>query len=101
MWYENELALARGAERRDLLRELLRRDRWYDLVLFDGGEYASEREFHLLEPYVSGYVVLDDTNPVRSIKNAANREWLAWSPDWEIVADEPDDRCGWCVAKRR
>jgi hypothetical protein len=101
MWYEQELAMARSADRTDLLRELLKRDRWYDLALFDGGEYVSESEFHLMEPFVHGYIVLDDTNPLRSIKNAANREWLYWSPDWEILVDEPDDRCGWCAAKRR
>lgn len=101
MWYERDLALARAAERTDLLREALERDVWYDLVLLDGGEYSSEVEFHLLEPHVNGYIVLDDTNPAHAIKNVANREWLYWSPDWEVVVDEPDDRCGWCVAKRR
>lgn len=101
MWYDRDLGLARSAKRTDLLRELLASDRWYDLVLFDGGEYSSEAEFHLLEPHVRGYVVLDDTNPVHAIKNVANREWLHWSADWDVVVDEPDERCGWCVAKRR
>lgn len=100
-WYEQELAKARSAERTDLLRELVKRDGWYDLALLDGGEYSSDLEFHVLEPNVRGYFVLDDTNPERSIKNAAAREWLYWSPDWEVVRDEPDDRCGWCVAERR
>lgn len=99
-WYERELGLARAAERTDTLRDVVRRDGWYDLAFLDGGEYASEVEFHRLVPHVRAYLVLDDTNPERSIKNAANREWLAWSPDWELIADEPDDRCGWCVAKR-
>lgn len=100
-WYEREISLARTAEDTDLLRQLLARDHWYDLALLDGGEYASEVEFHRLEPHVRNYIVLDDTNPVRSIKNAANREWLIWSPDWDVVVDEAEDRCGWCVAKRR
>ncbi|HEY3318450.1 MAG TPA: hypothetical protein VGK50_08515 [Coriobacteriia bacterium] len=101
MWYERELGLALSAERTDVLRQALECDHWYDLVLFDGGEYSAELEFHLLEPNIRGYAVLDDTNPVRSIKNAANREWLIRSPDWDLVVDEPEDRCGWCVAKRR
>lgn len=101
MWYDQELAKARAAERRDVLRELLARERWFDLALLDGGEYASDAEFHVVEPFVGGWIVLDDTNPERSIKNAENREWLDWSPDWELVVDEPDDRCGWCVARRR
>lgn len=100
-WYEHELELARSAERTNVLDDLLSRDHWYDMVLLDGGEYSAEAEFHRLEPHVRNYVVLDDTNPRRSIKNAANREWLLWSPDWDVVIDEPDDRCGWCVGKRR
>lgn len=101
MWYDMEMELARSAEQRGLLRSLMARERWFDLVFLDGGEYSSETEFHMLEPHIHGYVVLDDTNPVRSIKNGPAREWLHWSPDWEVVADELDDRCGWCVAKRR
>jgi hypothetical protein len=100
-WYDRELAMARSSNRTEVLRELVKRDSWYDLVLFDGGEYAAEAEFHLMEPHVHGYIVLDDTNPVRTIKNVANREWLYWSPDWDVIIDEQDDRCGWCVAKRR
>jgi hypothetical protein len=46
-------------------------------------------------------IVLDDTNPRRSIKNAENRRYVLDSPKWEVLVDAEDDRCGWLAAKRR
>lgn len=101
MWYEREVGLARAAKRVDVLRDLIAQGRRFDMVLFDGGEYASSAEFQLLEPVIDGFAVFDDTNVRMSIKNAENRERVADSDAWQVVRDEPDDRCGWTVAKRR
>jgi len=100
-WYAREIELASTAPRQDLLRGMLADGARFDLVLFDGGEYASSAEFELLEPAIDGWVVLDDTNPRMSIKNAENRRRVFASPLWEVVVDAQDDRCGWTAAKRR
>lgn len=100
-WYDAELHLAASAPRRDLLRDMLAQGARFDLVLLDGGEFSSSAELELLEPAIDGWLVLDDTNPVRSIKNAENRERVLASSDWEVLVDEQDDRCGWLAAKRR
>jgi hypothetical protein len=100
-WYERELEMARGAERKNVLKDLVARDGWYDLVFLDGGEFTSDAEFRLLQPHVGRWIVLDDTNPVRSIKNADNRERLMLSPEWDVIIDDQEDRCGWTVAERR
>lgn len=100
-WYRRERALADDARRAGVLRDLvLGQRRRFDMVLFDGGEFASTQEFDLLEPYIDGWAVFDDTNVRMSIKNAENHERVLASPDWEVVRDEPDDRCGWTVARR-
>ena len=48
----------------------------FDLVFLDGGTFASSLDLGRLMPLTTGWIVLDDTNPSRSIKNAANRERL-------------------------
>jgi predicted O-methyltransferase YrrM len=100
-WYERDLERARTAARTEVLRGLIKRDGWYDLVFLDGGDFTSEAEFRLVQPYIRQWLVLDDTNPRMSIKNARNRDRVVLNPEWEVVEDHPDDRCGWLVARRR
>jgi predicted O-methyltransferase YrrM len=100
-WYERELEMARKAERTNVLKDLVARDGWYDLVFLDGGEFTSDAEFRRIQPHVRRWLVMDDTNPVRSIKNAENRERVLLSPEWDVLVDDLDDRCGWLVAERR
>lgn len=100
-WYEDELAHAWLAPQHSVLERLVQQEGPFDLVLFDGGEFASDHEFELLEPHVSGYVVMDDTNHERCIKNAQSRQRVLASADWDVVADEIDQRNGWLAARRR
>ncbi|RJQ55389.1 MAG: hypothetical protein C4521_02400 [Actinobacteria bacterium] len=99
-WYDQELELARRAPRDRILHELTAGGEGFDLAVFDGGEFISRAEFLYLEPYLTGYVVLDDTNGRRAIKNVLNREYLLRDPSWEVLRDEQDDRNGWLVARR-
>lgn len=99
-WFEEEMELARAAKRTDIARDLARAEGRFDLVLLDGGEFASNVEFRVLEPYMHGWVFMDDTNGRRCIKNALAREWLFADPAWEVVRDEPSQRNGWIAARK-
>lgn len=69
-----------------------------DLLLIDGGEFGASQEFRLLAPR-SKYIALDDT---MSFKNVWNRSAIVTDRDtYEILADVPDDRNGFMIAKRR
>jgi hypothetical protein len=100
-WYDEEVAYARTVRRRRVLQDVISAEAPFDLVLLDGGEFLSNAEFYLVEPFVNGWLVLDDTNGAQCIKNAEARERLLMSPEWEIIVDEPDDRNGWMMARRR
>jgi hypothetical protein len=100
-WYAEEHEMARCAERVNVLKDIVEREGHVDLAFIDGGEFTSASEFLFLEPHIRRYVVLDDTSAARSIKNAAAREWLRSSRDWEIVRDELGQGNGWLAACRR
>lgn len=99
-WYLDELEAAGRAPRQGVLHDLAARGTGFDLVMLDGGEFLSDAEFRFLEPHISGYVVVDDTNPERCIKNAWTREHVLGSPEWEVLADETGERNGWLAARR-
>jgi hypothetical protein len=99
-WYDEELEMARGASRVDVLRDIVAAVGHVDLAFLDGGEFTTFAEFVFLEPHTSRYMVLDDTNRTQSIKSAQARDWLASSPEWEVTQDEAHDRNGWLVARR-
>lgn len=70
---------------------------WYhiDLLFLDGSPKESPLEFDALAP-VSVTIALDDT---MGRKNTKNRDKLIeWG--WKFLYDEPNDRNGWCIAKR-
>ncbi|MGV8083747.1 MAG: hypothetical protein AB2L09_08985 [Coriobacteriia bacterium] len=99
-WYDDEIEHAWKAPRTSLVEQLIAEVGEFDLVLLDGGDFASTREFELLEPHITCYVFMDDTNAARCIKNAQNREHILASPDWEVLVDALDQRYGWMAAKR-
>jgi hypothetical protein len=99
-WYHEERALAQRAERDFVLRDLLEQVGGFDLVLLDGGEFLSGHEFTLLEPHIRHYVVMDDTNGVRCIKNAEPRDRILASSEWQVIVDALDERNGWLAARR-
>lgn len=99
-WYDDEVAHVRLAPRHNLVQALVARHGTFDLALLDGGEFASDREFELLEDSISHFVVMDDTNGERCIKNAATRDYLLDSPDWRVIVDAIDERNGWLAAER-
>jgi hypothetical protein len=98
--YNDEIVSAWAAPRHGLLSRLIREVGSFDLVLLDGGEFASGLEFELLEPHIAGYVFMDDTNHERCIKNALPRQQVVQSSGWRVVADELGQRYGWLAAKR-
>jgi hypothetical protein len=99
-WYTNELELARIAPEKMVLKRIVDQAGNLDLVFLDGGEFTSDAEFEYLEPHISGFIVLDDTNPLGSIKNSASRIRILESPCWDVVSDELYDRAGWMVARK-
>lgn len=99
-WYEEERELAALAEDERILRRLLDGVEAFDLVLLDGGEFLSEAEFDVLEPHIRHYVVMDDTNGERCIKNARPRERILADDRWEVLVDALDERNGWLAARR-
>lgn len=66
-----------------------------DMLMLDGGEWTSEAEMEVLVDRCN-IIVLDDTNPSKSVKNAKNRELLI-QRGWRIIADEPDHRNGYAA----
>lgn len=99
-WYAQELDAAKNAPEQLVLNRLVNTEGRFDLVLLDGGEFTSHSEFEFLEPFIDGYIVLDDTNPVGSIKSAASRTHILASRDWTVLHDEFNDRFGWLVARK-
>lgn len=99
-WYDDELMHALEAPSHSLVETLADRHGPFDLVVLDGGEFASDREFELLEPHIRGYVVMDDTNGERCIKNSLSRDRVLASPEWLVISDEPNERNGWLAARR-
>lgn len=67
-----------------------------DLLILDGGEFSTRKEFALLKDR-SDYIFLDDT---ACRKNRMNREDLLFSTEFEIVEDHPEDRNGWSLFRR-
>jgi len=98
-WYLDEIEHAREAPEHGMVEQLIAEQGPFDLVLLDGGEFASDREFELLEPYIRRYVVMDDTNAERCIKNARSRDRIVNSPHWDVLVDALDERNGWLAAR--
>lgn len=71
-----------------------------DLLVLDGGEFTSEGDFKMLNDQAR-VIALDDTNPAVTVKNVRNRLYLLNNPDWDVLHDNPEDRHGWFVARRR
>lgn len=89
-WLASDLAALESAP--DVLRSVPEE---INLLVLDGGEFASYSEFLRLESRLNGFVVLDDTK-VR--KNKLTEAWLESSNRWiEIVRGA--DRNGWSVWK--
>jgi hypothetical protein len=99
-WYEDEIEHANRAARHSLVESMIEEHGPFDMVLFDGGEFASDREFELLEEHITHYVVMDDTNPDRCIKNSLSRARILSSRKWSVIADAIDERNGWLAASR-
>lgn len=99
-WYEDEIAHAAIAPRQGVLYDLVERVGRFDMVFLDGGEFASHAEFELLEPHIDKFLVMDDTNGERCIKNALSRERVLASPRWDVLVDAIGERNGWLVARR-
>lgn len=99
-WYYDEIEHAQRAPSDRLVEKLTREHGPFDLVLLDGGEFASDREFELLEQHITGYLVMDDTNPDRCIKNSFSRARVITSRRWDVIEDRLDERNGWLAARR-
>lgn len=69
-----------------------------DLLLLDGGEWTSHAEYQQLRARCDT-IALDDSNPLKSMKSYAAREDMI-ALGWTVLADEPDDRNGWFIARR-
>lgn len=71
-----------------------------DLVHIDGGEFAGPSEFRAVLKHCVHirYIALDDT---RMYKNKGNYQFLASDAGWEVVREDPNDRHGWAVFRRR
>jgi len=68
-----------------------------DLVLFDGDDIQTDREFDLIIPIIEKFIALDDTN---ERKNARQLSTLSNSSKWEIIRGSETQRNGWAIFKR-
>ena len=67
-----------------------------DLLLLDGGEFTTFDEFIKIKDRTTLFF-LDDT---KTFKNSKTVEYICQNKDFEVLADFPDDRNGFMVAKR-
>ena len=75
------------------------KDRDFDVVFLDVGEYTTYFEFkELVNSPSLRMIICDDTTTSKCRKV---REELLSSSSWKVLIDKPDDRNGWCVFTRR
>ncbi len=68
-----------------------------DVLILDGGEFSSFAEFKKLESR-SKYFILDDTNLMKNIEVA---KIMKNNIDYEIIAEDENDRNGFLIAKNK
>lgn len=68
-------------------------DMYFDLCILDSTEFGGFAEFEKIKDKCR-YLVLDDSNV---LKHEKTREYCI--NNYEILADYPNDRNGWCVFK--
>lgn len=68
-----------------------------DLLILDGGEFASYKEWLFLKGRAR-YIVLDDTKILKGMKI---REDILASKDYEVIEDNLTERNGFLVVKRK
>ena len=97
-WLEGEKAIT-DSYPIGLIKPICERYR-VDFVHIDGGEFAGPAEFRAVRKYCKNvrYIALDDT---LMYKNKANYGLLSADPQWEIMKEDPHDRQGWAVFRRR
>lgn len=71
----------------------------YDLILLDGGEFTSFGDFMVLWPFAQRWIALDDTNPMKALKNTLTRNTL-YEMGWKVLRDVMGDRYGWAVFEK-
>jgi predicted O-methyltransferase YrrM len=73
-----------------------------DMVVLDGGEWTSDGDFLILQPRVKigGYIVLDDCNQEKAVKNAYAYEMLRRSSQWCHYEINLQDRNGWAIFRK-
>lgn len=69
-----------------------------DMVLFDGGDDLTDREFDLLFPRIQKFIALDDTNEK---KNRRQMDLLLSSSSWVLFRGSEIQRNGWAIFERR
>lgn len=91
-WYDNDIAAMRECS--NVIDQLPSQ---IDLLVLDGGEFSTLAEFNSLVGRCT-YIFLDDTV---CRKNREVRRLLMESTDFETLEDNPNDRHGWSVFRRR
>lgn len=69
-----------------------------DLLVLDGGEWTSDVEFQKLYERAK-VIALDDALKLKSNKNW-RAHWFLIGEDWELIAENWDERNGWSVFRR-
>ena len=91
-WLEND--------RRDMMTSdlILIPEETIDVVVIDGGEFSGIGDWKVLKTKNPKIVCLDDSSVVKSY---SIREELLYSDEWDVIIDEPNDRNGFCIFKRK
>ena len=71
-------------------------ERNFDVVFLDGGEFTTYAEYLILKP--SSKVIVCDDSMVD--KCARIRQELLADPAWELMAENPAERNGWCAFRK-
>ncbi len=98
-WYQQDLNAARSSSHSGVLARLVQQYGAFDLVYLDGGEFTSYAEFKQVR-HCATYIVLDDCNPRLCVKNFRSRNALLHDSAWILLADEMNDRNGWCAFRK-
>jgi hypothetical protein len=69
-----------------------------DVVLIDGGEFSAQGDWEILKAKQPKLVCLDDTQVMKT-HHIYNE--LKSSPQWDTLADFPEERNGWAVFGRK
>lgn len=69
-----------------------------DVIVLDGGEFSTVYDWSVLKKKNPKVVCLDDSNV---LKTYDIRKELQESEEWITVEDQPMDRNGWCIFKRK